>query len=349
MRSLRRTVFLWLTGLIAVVGLGGAAIAYGLALREANRFMDSQLRQIALNTGPGLREQTGDLPRHDPEDDIVVQIWTAVGAPVHASPSGALIPRQSTPGFHTVETGGERWRIYASSDPSQTIQVSQQVEVRRELAESAASQAALPVLAVIPIGWLVIGWAVERILGDLRRLADTIAALPAESREPIDVAQVPAEIAPLLRAMNILVERLRLSVAQQRKFLSDAAHELRTPLTALSLQIANLGVGDRPPAAADIQDLERGARRAAALVDQLLRMARYEATSALDNHLEIDLTAVVLDAVADHVPLAESRAIDLGVLSRDPMPTKGDARETPHPIRQSHRQRRQIYAPRRLR
>lgn len=324
MRSMRRTALLWMTALIAFVGLAGAVIAYGLALHEANRFMDSQLRQIALNAGPGLRDQATASPRHDPEDDFVVQIWTAAGERIHASPPDAAIPRQTEPGFRTRDSGGIRWRIFSSSDASQTIQVAQQIEVRRELAESAAWQAALPILAVIPIGWLVIGWAVRRILGDLRRLADAIAALPADSREPIDLEQVPVEVRPVVGAMNALIARLRESVLQQRKFLSDAAHELRTPLTALSLQIGNLGSGDRP-SASDIQDLESGARRASALVDQLLRMARYDATEPVYERL--DLAAVVLDAIADHVPLAESRAVDLGVLSHDRLPITGDPRE----------------------
>ncbi len=327
MRSLRRTALVWMTALITGVGLAGAVLAYGLALREANRFMDGQLRQIALNAGPGLREQDVPPLRHDPEDDFVVQIWNAVGARVHAVPTGIEIPRRPRPGFATVDAVGASWRVFSSSDTAQTIQVSQRMEVRREIAENAALQAAAPILVTIPIGWLVVGWAMRRVLADLRRLAREVERLPAESSEPIDLARVPIEVAPLIIAMNRLVGRLRRNLSQQRKFLSDAAHELRTPLTALNLQIANIFWDTRGIPSPDVLELRRGAARAAVLVDQLLRMARYDADADVQERVAVDLRTVVLAAMADHVPLAESRSIDLGITSAQPAPLVGDARD----------------------
>ena len=77
--------------------------------------------------------------------------------------------------------------------------------------------------------------------------------------------------------MNNLLTRLRAEMQRQRAFLSDAAHELRTPLTALTLQIGNLrGVSTDPALAERLDDLQAGAHRAAALTNQLLRIARYD-------------------------------------------------------------------------
>lgn len=327
MRSLQRTALLWMTGLITGVGLAGAVIAYGLALREANGFMDGQLRQIALNAGPGLREQGAPALHDDPEDDFVVQIWNAAGTKVHAVPPGVDIPRVDGAGLFTRDALGARWRVFASGDGMQTIQVSQRMEVRQEIAESAALQAAAPILLTIPIGWLVVGWAMGRVLADLRRLAIEVERLPVESREPIDLARVPVEAVPLVVAMNRLIERLRGTLTQQQKFLSDAAHELRTPLAALNLQIANIAGPARSIVPEDIDDLRRGARRAETLVDQLLRMARYDATADIRERTAVDLQTIVLAAVADHVALAESRSIDLGVTSAEATPLFGEPRD----------------------
>ena len=156
MRSLRRTALLWMTAVITGVGLAGAVIAYVLALREANSFMDGQLRQIALNAGPGLRNSRSCCRRHDPEDDLVVQIWNAARRlSIQPVPTGVDIPAPAALRVRDVEALGTALAVFTSSDAARTIQVSQQVEVRRELAESAALQAAIPILFIDPgrAGW----------------------------------------------------------------------------------------------------------------------------------------------------------------------------------------------------
>src|ERR1700759_4064156 len=99
MRSLRRTALVWMMAVITGVGVAGAGLAYVLALRQANRFMDGQLRQIAMNAGPGLRQADATPAHHDAEDDFVVQIWNDRGVLVHQLPGDAFIPRQSHDGF----------------------------------------------------------------------------------------------------------------------------------------------------------------------------------------------------------------------------------------------------------
>jgi two-component system OmpR family sensor kinase len=128
--------------------------------------------------------------------------------------------------------------------------------------------------------------------------------------------------------MNALIERLRQTLAQQQKFLSEAAHELRTPITAIRLQIDNLAEDTETlTVRTDLDDLRQGSRRASTLVDQLLRMARYDAKAEPVHREIVDLAEIALMAVADHVPLAESRVIDLGVLSSQRTLIEGDERD----------------------
>jgi signal transduction histidine kinase len=96
---------------------------------------------------------------------------------------------------------------------------------------------------------------------------------------------------------------------------------LRTPLAAISLQVNNLkaAVGSDGKLAQRLADLEAGSQRASALVGQLLRLARFEAAADTRPDQCIALVPLVMDSLGRFAPLAEHRAIDLG-LSQEAAP-----------------------------
>jgi len=319
MTSLRRTALLWTTAMLSIVGIAGAAVSYRLASDEAKAFLDSQLRQIALNAGDAVSDTAVSPPsQHDREDDFSVEIWNGAGKTLHASRPVVYIPRRSQAGFADVHAAGEDWRVYTSIDGARTVQVAHREVVRREIAQHAAISAAIPILVVIPLAWLLIGWALGRFLGRLTTVARAIAERSLDSKDPIPLEGVPKEVSPLVVGMNSLIERLHHALDQQRRFVSDAAHELRTPLTALCLQIENLqhefGQG---VTGACLTELERGTRRASALVDQLLRMARYDASREVAVAEPVDLPELLKSCLADQVPIAESKGVDLGITTME--------------------------------
>ncbi|BCZ85134.1 hypothetical protein PTKU64_88090 [Paraburkholderia terrae] len=127
------------------------------------------------------------------------------------------------------------------------------------------------------------------------------------------VDEVPAEIAPLVRALNDLLTRLDKAVQAQRIFIADAAHELRTPLTALKLQIQvarrehqGVGTGEL------FQKLEERTNRAIHLVQQLLSLAREDADAGTGKR-EADLFRIATQVVSELSVLAEQKEIDLGL------------------------------------
>jgi len=323
MTSLRRATLIWMTTLLTVVGVLAFFASYELARREAADFLDGQLRQIALNAGEGLAEAAGTPGQHDPEDEFVITIWNAAGDLLRNSPSGVALPRQSQTGYATIKAGGEDWRVYLASDARRSVQVAQRMSVRQEMAEAAAIQAGAPILLVIPLTWLVIGWALGQVLGRLMDLAGEIAERGVDSREQIPVAGVPAEIRPLVEAMNVLTNRLQRALEQQKRFISDAAHELRTPLTALQIQIDNLRANAGDGQSSLISELRGGLSRATALVEQLLRLARSEETIEPTRRETVDLSQLVTQSVADFVPIAAAKGVDLGIVTRDTVVLSG--------------------------
>jgi two-component system OmpR family sensor kinase len=319
--SLRRTAFLWLASLMAAIGIAAAAASYFLVRNEAGDFLDNQLRQVAIYVGDAPPEADVTLPGaapHDPEDDFVIQVWDAVGKPLRLSDPGADVPRQSKTGFFDITTTTDNWRVYTLATPRRTVQVSQEMSVRQELATNASLQAALPIALLIPLSWLTLGWIIDRIMVRFNRLAIAVRSRDATDSTPVPVDDVPAEVIPFVDSINKLLTRLRTSLDRQRRFVSDAAHELRTPLSALQIQIDNLRSTNSDHAFAPrLTDLKAGIGRASALVGQLLRLARYDADDPAPAPAPIDLTQIAIGTVARLTPLAESRSIDLGIVRQD--------------------------------
>jgi two-component system OmpR family sensor kinase len=99
---------------------------------------------------------------------------------------------------------------------------------------------------------------------------------------------------------------------QQRRFVADAAHELRSPLTALSLQAQNLkSAGSLEVVRERVVPLQEGIDRARLLTEQLLSLAR--AQSEENAGSDINVSAMARELIADYLPLAETKHIDLGI------------------------------------
>jgi two-component system, OmpR family, sensor kinase len=84
-KSLRLAALVWMTVLLALVGIATFVISYRLARDETAEFLDGQLRQVALNAGKGLRAGAVAAVDQDPEDQLAVTIWDADRRIVHAS------------------------------------------------------------------------------------------------------------------------------------------------------------------------------------------------------------------------------------------------------------------------
>ncbi len=316
--SLRKSLFVSLVIMLTIIGATTAAMAYWIAGDEANAFFDNELRQIAIyvwQSPSQLDEPPVEPFPHDPEDDFVVQIWDGAGRLLSDSNPETGIPMAEADGLSDFVGNGVSWRVFRRSTKFRTVQVSQQMVVRDELAAAASAQAALPIALSIPLAWMVLHWILGRVIGRLDKVASTLAAREAEKVDVIPVDAVPREILPLVTTVNSLVQRLQRSLELQRRFVADAAHELRTPLAAISIQVSNLHAAkkDTQLFAARVADLEAGVARMVAMVGQLLKLARYETDQLNHDHPTSNLTDLVVACLGHFAPVAELRLIDLGM------------------------------------
>jgi signal transduction histidine kinase len=78
-------------------------------------------------------------------------------------------------------------------------------------------------------------WAVTYSLRPLNTIADNLSRRTIFELDPVVTANVPHEIKPIIAAFNSMLERVRVSIQNERQFTSNAAHELRTPLAGIKL------------------------------------------------------------------------------------------------------------------
>src|SRR6202042_1994172 len=164
-----------------------------------------------------------------------------------------------------------------------------------------------------------------RALKPLERLTALVKARRVDALDALPDARLPDEVQPLVTALNDLLERLRQVLGRERAFMADAAHELRTPLTALHLQMGMLArAGSESERLAAMETLSAGVQRAIRLIEQMLALARQEPRSARSVG-PVHLDELAREAVAELVPLADLRRIDLGVAGARPGVGGGEA------------------------
>jgi len=176
----------------------------------------------------------------------------------------------------------------------------------------------LPQFVILPLAVVLVWFALARGIRPLAELQQRIRKRESTDLSPIAEGDVPDEVAPLVRAINDLLQRLDKTIATQRHFLADAAHQLKTPLAGLRMQAElaareiDSGRGDPASMKHSLRQIALSTQRAAHMVNQLLAMARAEDTGQAARHQWVDIAAVTRAVVRDFVPRAIERRIDLG-------------------------------------
>jgi len=172
-----------------------------------------------------------------------------------------------------------------------------------------------PQLIVLPLAALLAGLGLTQGLEPLTLLQERIRARRPSDLSPISEDLAPAEIAPLVAAMNELLTQLSASTESQRRFVSNAAHQLKTPLAGMRTQ-AELALRERDPAKMDesLHQLVKGTQRATRLVNQLLALTRAEHSGSpgLFVSEKLELNALAERQTRQCVDAAMRRGVDLG-------------------------------------
>ncbi|MBY4946499.1 sensor histidine kinase N-terminal domain-containing protein [Cupriavidus respiraculi] len=242
----------------------------------------------------------------------------AVRLPVHLD--AAVPPEAQNPAEASADVGGEAAPPPALGERPLRgpiiVEVAELLDRRETAANEILLSVSVPLILLLLVGSLILSHVLKEELVPLRILTDKLNRQTARSLAALDETQVPAEVEPLIRALNALLARLRDALDAQRKFIADAAHQLRTPLTAVKLH-ADRAVASHSEEVTRhaLRELQSAADRAVRLSNQLLSLARAEPGLSLERLGPVehfDLATLAFETGAEWVPQALARHIDLG-------------------------------------
>jgi two-component system, OmpR family, sensor histidine kinase TctE len=191
------------------------------------------------------------------------------------------------------------------------IQVAETLESRQAFTRALVWQAVARdvLLMVVATGLMVL--AVSWALRPLAQLRDEVRARSSHDLRPIDTLSIPADVQPLVDAINFHIERSRQHTEARQRFVDDASHQLRTPLTTLTTQVGfalrELDPNRQREVLVAIKNqLEETVRQ----TNQMLALARVDSAEfALE---ELDITPIAEKLTRNAWPEARDGGIDLG-------------------------------------
>lgn len=331
-RSIRARLTLWYGGSVLVVLLAvvallraefGRTLAAEVAADEARAF--ALVRQIfAL-----------EIAEYQRVDATLVHIGAEAVFPdrqvVFLQPDGTPLPGSADDGVSgrlalqpPLRTREEPldplrapgWRLRMTSSEASAA------AARRRLDERLRFVLPLVTLLAAAAGW----WLTGRTLHPVWRMAeaaDAIAGADSGARLPITTPH--DELGRLGTSFNQLLDRLDAALAQQRRFLADAAHELRTPIARMrsAADLAQLQpdqATDRAALAAIRADLAAASQ----LIGELLQLARADADPHAIHREPCYLDDLALETVQRWQPAARQAGVTLVTGDLEETPVQGD-------------------------
>jgi two-component system OmpR family sensor kinase len=305
MKSLKSRIIGTLVVLFAVVGAADACASYWLSMTHIDQLLDEHLQGAAvwLSVGKVGTLGTNGPPQHS-IDGFVGQVWKqGLSAPTDNTDTEVIFNRNAPVGYSVELINGHRYRLYTLRKDSDdfTYQVGQPIAFREQTAGRAALESLVPTFFLILLVWIAIPLVVKAAFASLERASADAEAVGIGRLTPLDISHAPEEVRPFADSINRMIARLQIGIDGEKRFIADAAHELRTPIAALQLRIDNLQ--NAPDATARderLRELREAIVRTATMSRQLLELARADA-----QHVQT--------LVADLLPVADARSIDLGV------------------------------------
>jgi len=236
--------------------------------------------------------------------------------------AGRLQPEQAQYFLSTVQ--GETVRIiaYAQSLPNQDGEDYAVTQVAQTLQGYQAFHHDLFVLTIrdhlITLVIVILSMVVTLrwTLRPLTRFTRMLLRRRPGSLETVEEQNAPAELQPLVHAINDYVLRLDQALSSYEQFVSNTAHQLRTSFAIISSQLnfAQRSIDRRDPQQEVLRAIQKTVEQGTRVINQLLVLAAVDRNRQLtEPPPPVRLYAVVKQTIDALALLAQQSGIDLGI------------------------------------
>lgn len=294
----------------------GAQSARQTKLDRMQTMTEDSRREMEVRDG--TLEIDRDLEAFD--DGVYLSLYDTAGLPLYG-----FVPRNfdnsvvfADGELRTVESGGSRWYLY---DTQVTVEDYGPVWVRTVTAADAVDstlgalhRAALLVLPVFVVLAAVCGYLVtRRAFAPVRQITRTAREIGAGGDLSRRIALEPGrdEIHTLATEFDAMFARLQEAFEREKQFTDDASHELRTP-TAVILSQSEYALAHTEPQGETrtaLESIHTQAARMAALLSQLLLLARADAGRQVVQREPVQLSELIQMVAETEAEQAEPRQI----------------------------------------
>ncbi|MGB0126010.1 MAG: sensor histidine kinase N-terminal domain-containing protein [Rhodocyclaceae bacterium] len=323
-------LFLWPISIAVIFGIakGIADVPYDQALSEDLLAIARQVQVASDGSVTSLPAQARNLLRHDQVDTIYYQVRGPGGRPLAGDAEIPDVPQQLESPIYAIRyrdelISGEEVRVAyrylgprdGRHAPAALVQVAETRGKRTNLANRIIAGVLLPQFAIIPLAVVLVYLGLGRGIAPLSRLQRLIEHRRPSDLSLIDTQGMPEEVVPILNAFNAMMGRLEQNLKAQQRFIADAAHQMRTPLAGLKMQTElALSETDATQIRTSLEGISASADRTAHLINQLLALARAEASFDKAPAAQVvDLESVLKESAPDFFPQARRKRIDFGI------------------------------------